>query len=36
MTEIISIYRIKVALVNWQTEKVWNGQFRMTGDAQMI
>ena len=36
MTEIISIYKIKVSFVNWYTGKVWNGQVEMTSDAQMM
>ena len=36
MTEIISIYRIMVALVDWHTGRVWNGQVKITSDAQMI
>ena len=36
MTKIVSFYRNKIALVDRHTGRVWNGQVKMTGDAQMI
>ena len=36
MTKIVSVYRNKIGLVDRQTGRVWNGQVKMTGNAQMI
>ena len=36
MTKIVSVYRNKIAFVDRHTGRVWNGQFKMTGDAKTI